>query len=93
MFYQDADEFTGQTLVQVSNEVLAIKAELLKRYPSLDLHGIRHVTEWMEKSYGNDIGDKSNLHRMLQTNKGYRGLLFPMVQRDDGLFIPDFKYR
>lgn len=50
----------------------------------------------MVRSYGDDIGDKSSIYTMLQTNKGYRGLCHPMipVETPDGTkYKPNFKYR
>jgi hypothetical protein len=55
-----------------------------------------HVREWLLRSYGNDIGDKSSIYKMLLTNKGYRGLTHPVVSIDtsDGrTYLPNFKYR
>lgn len=96
LFYYGADEYTGDKLSKVSDEVLELKRVLLKRYPSLDLDSLHHVSEWMIRSYGDDIGDKTNIYTMLRTNKGYRGLTHPMreVKTDEGVkYLPNFKYR
>ena len=50
----------------------------------------------MIRSYGDDIGDQSNLFRMLVTNKGYRGLTHPTIEVEIGgekKFLPNFQYR
>lgn len=53
----------------------------------------------MLRSYGDDIGDKSSLYKMLLTNKGYRGLTHPMIKvQPDGesgeiKYYPNFNYR
>lgn len=97
LFYQGADAFTGAMLTAVSNEVLAIKRQLLLTFPTLSLKGVRHVSEWMPRAYGEGIEDTTSLTTMLQTNRGYRGLRHPMtlVQKEDGTkaYLPDFKYR
>jgi hypothetical protein len=96
LFYQGADEYTGEKLAKVSDEVLELKRVLLEKYPGLDLSSVHHVREWMVRSYGNDIGDKSSIYKMLLTNKGYRGLTHPVVPIDtsDGKkYLPNFKYR
>mmetsp|Transcript_4417 Transcript_4417/g.6046 ORF Transcript_4417/g.6046 Transcript_4417/m.6046 type:complete len:408 (-) Transcript_4417:181-1404(-) len=96
LFYQGADEYTGEKLDKVSNEVLELKGVLEKRYPSLDLKDCHHVSEWMLRSYGDDIGDKSSIYKMLITNKGYRGLTHPMIEKEiDGKkkYFPNYKYR
>jgi hypothetical protein len=97
LFYYGADEFTGDMLSKVSDEVLQVKAVLMDKYSGLDLSSTHHVREWMLKSYGADIEDTSTLTKMLLTNKGYRGLTHPMkeIKTDDGTkkYLPDFRYR
>ncbi|KAL9186206.1 hypothetical protein ACHAXT_005444 [Thalassiosira profunda] len=96
LFYYGADEYTGEKLALVSDEVLEIKRVLLSKYPTLTLDALHHVSEWMLRSYGDDIGDKTNIYTMLRTNKGYRGLTHPMREVDvDGTtkYLPNFKYR
>jgi hypothetical protein len=96
LFYQGADEYTGEKLAKVSDEVLEVKRVLLEKYPGLDLSSVHHVREWMLRSYGDDIGDKSSIYKMLLTNKGYHGLTHPVVEIDtpEGKkFLPNFKYR
>ncbi len=96
LFYQGADEYTGEKLAKVSDEVLEVKRVLLVKYPGLDLSSLHHVREWMLRSYGDDIEDKSSIYKMLLTNRGYRGLTHPMVEveTDQGKkYMPNFKYR
>jgi hypothetical protein len=96
LFYYGADEYTGEKLDKVSNEVLNLRATLEEKYPGIDLSGLHHVRDWMLMSYGDDIGDKTSIYTMLITNKGYRGLTHPTVEVDaDGTtkFMPNFKYR
>lgn len=96
LFYQGADEYTGEKLDLVSNEVMELKRVLLKRYPTLNLDSLHHVSQWMLTSYGDDIGDKTSIYTMLRTNKGYRGLTHPMREVEiDGetKYLPNFKYR
>lgn len=98
LFYYGADEFTGEKLTQVSNEVLDIRTKLHEKYPDLDLSSLHHVRDWMLMSYGDDIGDKTSIYTMLITNKGYRGLThptYPVESPEDGptKYMPNFKYR
>ena len=96
LFYYGATEFTGDKLDKVSNEVLQVKSVLQQKFPGLDLDSLTHVRDWMVRSYGDDIGDKTNLHTMLITNKGYRGLTHPTipVETSEGTkYMPNFKYR
>ena len=96
LFYYGADEYTGEKLSLISDEVLEVKRVLLEKYPSLHLDSLHHVSEWMLRSYGDDIGDKTSIYTMLRTNKGYRGLTHPMreVQVDgQKKYLPNFRYR
>ncbi|KAL7442325.1 hypothetical protein ACHAXM_008326 [Skeletonema potamos] len=96
LFYYGADEYTGEKLSKISDEVLEIKRVLLEKYPSLHLDSLHHVSEWMIRSYGDDIGDKTSIYTMLRTNKGYRGLTHPMREVEiDGQtkYLPNFRYR
>jgi hypothetical protein len=98
LFYYGADEYTGEKLTKVSDEVLEIKRVLQERYPGLDLSSLHHVREWMLRSYGEDIGDTTSIRTMLLTNKGYRGLTHPMITVNDPdvqrkYYLPNFQYR
>eukprot|EP00532_Pseudo-nitzschia_australis_P007179 CAMPEP_0168165820 /NCGR_PEP_ID=MMETSP0139_2-20121125/1687_1 /TAXON_ID=44445 /ORGANISM="Pseudo-nitzschia australis, Strain 10249 10 AB" /LENGTH=366 /DNA_ID=CAMNT_0008082955 /DNA_START=424 /DNA_END=1521 /DNA_ORIENTATION=+ len=96
LYYQGADEYTGNLLDRISDEVLEIKRVLMEKYPGLDLSSIHHMRDLIVRYYGDDIQDKSSLHRMLQTNKGYRGLKHPMKAVDTfgGMkYLPDFNFR
>jgi len=97
LFYQGADEYTGEKLDLVSKEVLELKRVLVEKYPGLNLDDVHHVRDWMLRSYGDDIGDKTNIYTMLNTNKGYRGLTHPMITKEmpngKTKFYPNFKYR
>ena len=92
LFYEGVDEVTGEMLSKISDEILEVKKFLETKY-NMDLTGLRHVKDWMVRAYGNDIGDKSSLHRMMNTNKGYLTLTHPMVKTDEGKYMPNFKYR
>mmetsp|Transcript_20067 Transcript_20067/g.43255 ORF Transcript_20067/g.43255 Transcript_20067/m.43255 type:complete len:405 (+) Transcript_20067:105-1319(+) len=96
LFYYGADEYTGDKLAKVSDEVLELKRVLLEKYPTLDLDSLHHVSEWMTRSYGDDIGDTTSIYTMLRTNKGYRGLTHPMREVEiegEKKYVPNFKYR
>ncbi|KAG7373372.1 NAD/NADP octopine/nopaline dehydrogenase, alpha-helical domain containing protein [Nitzschia inconspicua] len=97
LFYYGADEYTGEKLAKVSDEVLNIRAKIQEKYPDLDLSSLHHVRDWMLMSYGDDIGDKTSIYTMLTTNKGYRGLTHPTqpIETADGTtkHMPNFKYR
>jgi len=92
LFYQGMDEPTAHLLDAMSNEILAIRGELEQRYPQRDWRAIRHIGEWIRRTYGRSIQDDSSLHRCFVTNTSYRGLTAPMKPVDGG-FVPDFRAR
>ena len=47
LFYEGADDFTGDKLSKISDEILKVKEVLVARYPGLDLSALRHVKKWM----------------------------------------------
>lgn len=96
LFYYGATPYTGEMLDKVSNEVLETGQFLEQNYPGLDMSTLTHVRDWMLRSYGDDIGDKTNLYTMLITNKGYRGLTHPTTEIEVDAkkkYLPNFKYR
>ncbi len=92
MFYEGVDETAGNMLWKVSDEILELKGLLEFKY-KLDLTGLRHIKNWLLRSYSDNIGDQSSFHRMINTNKGYQGLVHPMLETGDGKFMPNFGYR
>ncbi len=92
LFYEGADQATGVMLCKISDEVDEMKKVLETQY-KLDLTGLHSVTDWILRTYGDDIADKSCLHRMMNTNKGYQALTHPMLETGDGKLMPNFKYR
>lgn len=96
LFYYGADEYTGDKLDKMSSEVLNIRTKIQEKYPDLDLSSLHHVRDWMVMSYGDDIGDKTNIYTMLITNKGYHGLTHPTreVDTDQGKkYLPNYNHR
>jgi len=92
LFYQGVNSAIADVLQQMSDEVQALRLELERKYPALDLSGVRALGEWLQRSYRKDIADNSSLSASFSTNRGYAGLLAPMQKVDNGL-IPDFQAR
>ncbi len=92
LFYQGMDEATAAILDAMSNEVLNIRRALEAAYPHLDLSAVRHVGEWIRRTYRGSIRDDSSLHRCFVTNESYRGIRAP-VRAVDGGYVPDFQAR
>ena len=92
LFYQGMDESTAAILDAMSREILAVRDVLARMYPQLDFQSVRHVGEWIRRTYRESIRDDSTLQRCFVTNESYRGLRAPMLAVDGG-FVPDFKAR
>ena len=92
LFYQGMDEATAAILDAMSNEVLRLRDAIKRTYPHLDLSAVRHVGEWIRRTYGESIRDDSTLHRCFVTNESYRGIRAP-VRAVDGGYVPDFQAR
>ncbi|CAG9461701.1 unnamed protein product [Pedinophyceae sp. YPF-701] len=79
---------TSQLLNSVSVEILAIRAALEDRDPTMDLTNVSHIFDWILRAYPGDMADTSGLARAIETNAAWRTLRHPMIQRDGGWF-PD----
>lgn len=93
LFYQDIDEETAELLGTISEEVVAISKRIMSQYPGVDLSHVIPMYDWDIGCYGNDIRDKTNLMTALRTNSGYEGIPHPMIQTENGEYIPDFNHR
>lgn len=89
------DEYTGDMLSKVSDEVIELRRVLLEKYPTLDLSDMLHLKDILLRYYYDDIGDKTNIYTMLKTSNAHRGLTHPMVEVEtpEGKkgYLPNFK--
>ncbi len=93
LFYQGIDEETADLLGRVSDEVVATSRRIMTAYPQVDLSRVIPMYDWDIGCYGNDIRDKTNLMTALRTNSGYAGITHPMIETQDGGYLPDFTHR
>ena len=93
IFYNEVTEEGASTLVSMSDEIIALKTEIVKQRPNTDLTNTTHIYDWYIKCYEKEITDKTNLKSVLLTNKAYKGLTHPTKKTEDGKFVPDFGYR
>lgn len=93
LFYQGIDEGTADLLGKVSEEVCTMSKRIAAEHYPLDLSQVIPMYDWDITCYGNDIKDKTNLMTALRTNSGYEGITHPMIQTDDGEYLPDFNHR
>ena len=93
LFYQGVDEATAELLSKVSEEVVEISRRIMAEYPNVDLSQVIPMYEWDISYYGHDIRDKTNLMTAMRTNATYEGITHPMIQTDDGRYVPNFQHR
>ncbi len=93
LFYQDIDEETATLLGKISEEVVATSKRIMSQYPRVDLSQVIPMYDWDIGCYGKDIKDKTNLMTALRTNSGYEGITHPMIQTENGKYVPDFNHR
>ena len=93
LFYHDIDEATAELLGKISEEVVGTSQRIMAQYPQADLSQVIPMYDWDMCCYGNDIKDKTNLMTALRTNSGYEGITHPMIQTEDGRYVPDFNHR
>jgi len=93
LFYQGISEQAAVDLSLMSDEILQVVKDITAQSPSTDLSRVGHTFDWFKRSYANDIEDKSSLFKAITTNRAYKGLTHPMVQTDDGKWVPNFKHR
>jgi hypothetical protein len=92
LFYQGIDANTADILQRLSDEIQNLRFSLAERYPSIDLHAVRPLDEWLCLSYADEIEDTSSLQTYFVTNRSYAGLKVPVVPENGGL-APDFRAR
>lgn len=93
LFFQGVDEDTADLLGKISDEVVATSRRIMAEYPQVDLSQVVAMYEWDIAHYGNQIKDKTNLMTALRTNALYEGRTHPMIQTENGQYIPDFNHR
>jgi hypothetical protein len=92
LFYQGIDADTADILQRLSDEIQSLRFSLAERYPSIDLHAVRPLDEWLCLSYADEIEDTTSLQTYFVTNRSYAGLKVPVVPVNGGL-APDFQAR
>jgi hypothetical protein len=93
LFYRGIDENTAELLVKVSGEVVDISKRIMEQYPQVDLSQVIPMYDWDIAHYGSSIKDKTNLMTALRTNALYETSIHPMIETENGQYIPDFNHR
>lgn len=94
LFYQGLSQDAADQMASISEEIFAVRAEIERRVPGLEMTVVHHIFDWCMRAYGKYITDDSTLRSRFATNKAYAGLTCPMrpAPGGDGL-VPDFGAR
>lgn len=79
LLYEGMDPQSADEIAALDSEIQSIKSAILDRYPSINLDQVMPIEKRLCSMYDGQIGDKSNLKRIFNTNQGYKNLPFPMV--------------
>ncbi|XP_031563155.1 tauropine dehydrogenase-like isoform X2 [Actinia tenebrosa] len=93
LFYQGISEKAAIWLSTLSDEVVSIGKEIAKQSPGTDMSNVGHLFDWFKRCYVDEVEDMSSLYRAITTNKAYAGLTHPMLQVEEGKWVPNFNYR
>eukprot|EP01083_Nonionella_stella_P095133 267016_1 len=102
LFYQGLSEEGAQTMITMSDEIIAISDNVVKYLESKEIKvqiKMEGIFQWYKDAYTNQASDISTLYKLIQTNKAYDGLTHPCVtikadddQKTEG-FGPNYNYR
>jgi len=92
-FYREVDMPTAELLAACSAEVVACAKRIMALRPEVDLRRVIPMYEWDMARYGDVITDSSNQMTVLNTNPVYKDIRHPMLQTEDGGYVPDFNHR
>eukprot|EP00487_Bulimina_marginata_P009049 TRINITY_DN3381_c0_g1_i1.p1 TRINITY_DN3381_c0_g1~~TRINITY_DN3381_c0_g1_i1.p1 ORF type:complete len:140 (-),score=9.24 TRINITY_DN3381_c0_g1_i1:164-583(-) len=51
------------------------------------------IFDWFLQVYAAECSDTSTLTKAMLSNPGYNGLVHPMIETEDGKFLPNWNYR
>jgi NAD/NADP octopine/nopaline dehydrogenase, alpha-helical domain len=93
LFFQGVDEYTAGLLGRISDEVVTTARRIMEIDPRIDLSQVIPMYNWDIAHYGSYIKDRTNLMTALRTNVLYQGRTHPMIQTENGGYLPDFNHR
>ena len=91
LFYQNTDDFTAEVMTNTSREVLEIVSKV-QEVAGFELP-VPGLDDMMREMYREELVDPSTMKSIFRTNRGYAGLVAPMLRTDDGRYTPNFGYR
>ena len=85
--YDGMDQFSADEIEKLDVEMTAIVKALKERLPTVDLSLCIGLRERVALDYGEQVGDPSTMLSVFNTNKGYAGVAFPVLQKGDGVVL------
>lgn len=82
--YAQLDDASADAIQALDDEIQAIKAEIVRRYPQIDMTALHPIKQRISYNYKDSIKDFSTLKSVFNTNDGYAKNVFPTVAHEDG---------
>lgn len=82
--YAELDDASADAIQSLDDEIQAIKKEIVRRYPQIDMTALHPIKKRISYNYKDSIKDFSTLKSVFNTNDGYAKNVFPTVPHPDG---------
>lgn len=82
--YAELDDASADAIQSLDDEIQAIKKEIVRRYPQIDMSALHPIKQRISYNYKDSIKDFSTLKSVFNTNDGYAKNVFPTVPHSDG---------
>lgn len=82
--YAELDDASADTIQSLDDEIQAIKKEIVRRYPQIDMSPLQPIKQRISDNYKDSIKDFSTLKSVFNTNDGYSKNVFPTLPHPDG---------
>lgn len=82
--YAGLDDASADAIQALDDEIQAIKKEITRRYPQIDLSPVHPIKQRISYNYKDSISDFSTLKSVFNTNDGYAKNVFPTLPHPDG---------
>lgn len=79
LLYEDLDQRSADEIEALDNEIQAIKKAILKAYPQVNLDQVMPLKDRICTMYNGQVGDRTSLKSVFNTNNGYKHVPFPMI--------------
>mmetsp|Transcript_16782 Transcript_16782/g.19432 ORF Transcript_16782/g.19432 Transcript_16782/m.19432 type:complete len:177 (-) Transcript_16782:171-701(-) len=84
LLYGGLDDASADAIQSLDDEIQAIKREITRRYPQIDMSSLNPIKQRISDNYKDSIKDFSTLKSVFNTNDGYAKNVFPTVPHPDG---------